>query len=85
MPGAYNLPYARLLEGGHLKDAAEIREIFAATVKPDRNLIFTCGSGVTACILALAATTAGYAGFTVYDGSWSEWGGNSGRPIESCQ
>ena len=43
--------------------------------------IFSCGSGVTACILALGAELAGYDQLTVYDGSWSEWGADPARPV----
>jgi thiosulfate/3-mercaptopyruvate sulfurtransferase len=82
MPGAMNLPYARIVEGGRIKTAAEIRGIFAASVVSDRPMIFTCGSGVTACILALGATIAGYSRFAVYDGSWAEWGSDPSRPVD---
>ena len=42
----------------------------------DKNddIIFSCGSGITACVLALGAEISGYKSISVYDGSWTEWG-----------
>ena len=48
----------------------------------NKTLIFSCGSGITACILALGATIVGYKDISVYDGSWTEWGSLSHLPIE---
>ncbi|MFE3555919.1 sulfurtransferase [Streptomyces sp. NPDC059193] len=75
MPGALNLPFGDLQrDGGLMRPAAELREAFAALAGDRERLYFSCGSGVTACVLALGATLAGYRHTAVYDGSWSEWG-----------
>jgi thiosulfate/3-mercaptopyruvate sulfurtransferase len=82
MPGALNLPYARLLtDDGHMRPKAELAAAFAeAGLDLDRPVITTCGSGVSAAILSLALAVLGRDGAAVYDGSWSEWGGRDDVP-----
>ncbi len=80
MPGALNLPFDQLLDGGKYRTKDELRQRWAAAGIPDSGKVITsCGSGVTASVLALAAEVAGLAPVAVYDGSWSEWGQES-RP-----
>lgn len=75
MPGARNLPFGQLLADGRYRPVDELRAAFsAAGVDLARPVIATCGSGVTACIVALAAEQAGIAEVAVYDGSWADWG-----------
>ena len=81
MPGALNLPFGQLQQGGKMKPVAELQAEFAPVLGEQQAPIFSCGSGVTACILALGAELAGYQDLTVYDGSWSEWGGDPKRPV----
>ncbi len=83
MPGAHNLHYETLMNGdGTLKPAAEVRAAFeAAGVNPGRPVITTCGSGVTACILALGLAVLGNEWAAVYDGSWAEWSGVPSAPV----
>ena len=77
MPNAGNLPFVRLLENGAMKPPEELREIFAEFGAPGRRLISSCGTGITACVIALAAHEAGLDDVSVYDGSWVEWGNTS--------
>ncbi|MCX4691031.1 sulfurtransferase [Streptomyces sp. NBC_01408] len=82
MPGAVSLPFGELQRpGGLMRPAAELRETFAAVAGDRQRLYFSCGSGVTACVLALGADLAGYRELAVYDGSWSEWGMPSELPV----
>lgn len=82
MPGAKNLPFPDVLDGARLKDAAELRAAFqAAGVDPTRPVTTTCGSGMTAAILALALFRLGREDVAVYDGSWAEWGGRDDTPV----
>ncbi|MFK0231796.1 sulfurtransferase [Streptomyces vinaceus] len=81
MPGAVNLPFGELQRaGGLMRPAGELREAFAALTGDRERLYFSCGSGVTACVLALGATLAGHSSLAVYDGSWTDWAGRPELP-----
>lgn len=85
MPGAKNLPYANLIENGRLKDRAGLEAAFAASgLNPEKPVIASCGSGMTACILSLALAAAGHGPATVYDGSWSEWGARADAQVTTA-
>lgn len=83
IPGSRNLPFQTLLNpNGTLKDADGLRAAFAAAhVDLNKPVITTCGSGVTACILALALERLGKRDWSVYDGSWAEWGAYPTVPV----
>ncbi len=84
MPGAYNLPFPNVVEDGRMKDKPGLDAAFAAAgLDPDKPTIASCGSGMTACILSVALAASGRAPATVYDGSWSEWGGRADLPVVS--
>lgn len=82
IPGSVNLPYARLFNpDGTYKDEAGIRAALAeAGVDPARPTVVSCGSGVTACVLAFAMERIGKRDVAHYDGSWSEWGAHPSTP-----
>jgi len=84
IPGARSLPYTELVAGdGTLLPAEQLRGRFvAAGIDLSRPVVTSCGSGVTACALALGLELLGASAYSVYDGSWSEWGREGGPPIE---
>ncbi|WP_282031105.1 sulfurtransferase [Winogradskyella eximia] len=74
IPNSESLPYTDLFKGNTFKPIAELSIIFSKLEVGNRTLVFSCGSGITACILALAATLCNYKNLIVYDGSWTEYG-----------
>ena len=79
MPGAKSVPFNELLNADFtMKDAAALRTRFAAAgADGSKPIVTSCGTGVTACILALGLKQAGLGDAAIYDGSWTEW---AGRP-----
>lgn len=81
IPGSKNLPYTDLLYNGKMRDPNELKEKIQSINPENKKLIFSCGSGITACVLALGAELSGYQNLSVYDGSWTEWGSIPELPI----
>lgn len=75
MPGARNLPFDRLVDGqGRLVEPEQIHSAFeAAGVDLSQPVVTTCGSGVTAALLAFALARLGKKDVALYDGAWAEW------------
>ena len=83
MPGAFNVPFGRLLENGNLASRARIEAAFKdAGVDLDKPIITSCGSGMTAAILSFALDAIGRPPQALYDGSWTEWGSRPDSPVE---
>lgn len=80
IPNSVNLPFTEVLKEGKLKSEEALKELFT-DYKTKKEIIFTCGSGITASILALSAAIAGIKNTAVYDGSWTEWGSTKNLPI----
>lgn len=88
IPSAINLPFTHVLNHHCLKSAEELDSIYAALMINDNRdtsqqtqWIFSCGSGITACILILAAVVIGHQHNVLYDGSWADWGADHSLPI----
>ena len=82
IPHSINLPFKKVLHDGKYKPKEELSKIFGDMNLGDSPLIFSCGSGITACIIMLAAEMATENDKSVYDGSWTEWGQSENMPIE---
>lgn len=86
IPGSRNLPFTEIIDPATqtLRDSAALRARFAAAgVDLKQPVVTTCGSGVTAAVLALGLHRLGHRDVAVYDGSWSEWGLEGDTPVET--
>lgn len=86
IPGSINLPYNRLVDGQTqtvLPREALLAEFAKSGIDLRQPVVTSCGSGVTACVLALGLELAGAKRVAVYDGSWSEWGLPGNTPVET--
>jgi thiosulfate/3-mercaptopyruvate sulfurtransferase len=85
IPGSHNVPFGKLLnQDGTLKSAPELQRLFEqAGVDLNKPVVTSCGSGITASVLALGLAELGHRRTSVYDGSWSEWGADQSLPIET--
>ena len=81
IPNSTCLPFTELIDHGLMKSPQQLSDIFANRLADQKqNIIFSCGSGVTACILALGASECGLDDYSVYDGSWTEWALDESTP-----
>ena len=84
IPNSVNLPFSKLLHEQRYKEKHDLLRLFDdAGALGKEEIIFLCGSGVTACIAYFAAHLCGLPGIKLYDGSWAEWGSTEGLPIET--
>jgi len=82
IPKSISLPHTDILSGNKMKSTVELRSIFQTKNTQNKPMIFSCGSGITASVLALGAEIAGIKNHSVYDGSWTEWGTTANLPID---
>ncbi|MHA1564850.1 MAG: 3-mercaptopyruvate sulfurtransferase [Alphaproteobacteria bacterium] len=84
IPGSVNVPFDRMTDKDSRRflEPDALAQVFEdAGVDLSQPIITSCGSGVTACVLALGLELAGCRDYAVYDGSWTEWGGRHDLPI----
>tara|TARA_Y100001972_G_scaffold95224_1_gene117279 strand:+ start:1466 stop:2299 length:834 start_codon:yes stop_codon:yes gene_type:complete len=82
LPNSCNLPFEDVLNDGKFKSPEELRQIFSDLKLGDKPITFSCGSGLTACIILLAAEQVLPNQKSVYDGSWTEYASTPGVVIE---
>ena len=76
IPGSINIPYTSLSKNGKFLKKNNLLKIFKKSMNLDKkkNIVCTCGSGITACNIILALDILGFNNYNLYDGSWAEWG-----------
>ena len=82
IPNSKSLPHGKLQSDGKMKSTEELQQLFSEINPKNEHMTFSCGSGITACVLALGAEASGYKKYSVYDGSWTEWASRLELPVE---
>ena len=87
IPGSLNLPFTRLFgEFGMMLPPEELKSVFEnAGLDLKKPVVTSCGSGVTASVLALGLELVGHRDVAVFDGSWTEWASHEDLPAETAQ
>ncbi|KAL3503749.1 hypothetical protein ACH5RR_038198 [Cinchona calisaya] len=87
VPGSKCVPFPQMLDSSQsLSSADELKKKFEEEgISLDKPIVTSCGTGVTACVLALGLHRLGKTDVTVYDGSWTEWGGNPDTPVSTSE
>ncbi|GJP49074.1 hypothetical protein CLOM_g8337 [Closterium sp. NIES-68] len=90
IPGSFNVPFPEVLTPqGQLKPASDLTQVFkgaGVNIEDSKQpLAASCGTGVTACVLALALARIGRWDVPVYDGSWTEWGSLQDTPVVKAE
>ena len=84
MPGAKSVPALTLSENGKLLPVNRLKEVLEdAGIDLSKPVVTSCGSGVTAAAITLALESVGHTDNKLYDGSWTEWGGQGDTPVET--
>ena len=78
IPNSVNIPFKSVLENGKYKSLEALTQIFDSVIPDEKELVFSCGSGTTACIILLASELVGDNQTAVFDGSWTEWAERQG-------
>ncbi len=73
IPNSVNIPYQEVLENDTFKGKKALKELFEKKCGTNQELVFSCGSGLTACIVMLASEIGFKRSKRIYDGSWTEW------------
>lgn len=82
IPKSVSMPHTEITQNNSLKSKEELVSVYQQINPKNKPLIFSCGSGITASVLALGAEIAGFTNHAVYDGSWTEWGTTDNLPIK---
>lgn len=69
-----NLPYTKVLNHGKFQSVEKLKQVFGFLKGEERPIVFSCGSGITACVVYIALEMVNNSPKAVYDGSWTEWG-----------